>query len=162
MQIEHYIPQHDQQGNYNEELSVDFHNMLAVCPGGKSARVVSYDILTCDQHKGNQTLAVDPRSKYSVDKIQYKKDGTIYSTDSDINHDLNEVLNLNCNASLLPQNRKSTLDRFLKSLMIKYGDRQITKSEWKKLRSKYSASDENGLLYEYVGIIYSYIDQKYL
>ena len=161
MQVEHYIPQHDQQGNYNEALSVDFYNMLAVCPGRKNTPNASYNVLTCDQHKGNQILTVDPRNEYSVGKIKYDKAGIIYSTDSNIDYDLNVVLNLNCDMSQLPRNRKSMLDRFLTSIRKKYSGKEITKAEWKKLRDKYAtATDRDGLLPEFIGIVLRYIDQK--
>lgn len=109
MQIEHYIPQHPTNREYAPALSIDYHNMLAVCTGNKgSAR--GFDQLTCDQHRGNRPLAVNPLDMISIEKIKYKSDGTIYSDDANVELDLNEALNLNCSTALLKQNRKAALD----------------------------------------------------
>lgn len=92
-------------------LSVDYHNMLGVCPGGKGQATRGYADMTCDQHRGNTLLTVDPLNLHSVKKIRYRPNGIIYSNDPDINSDLNDILNLNCNAAKLPMNRKAVLDQ---------------------------------------------------
>ncbi|MFR2594803.1 MAG: hypothetical protein ACLTAS_14870 [Butyribacter sp.] len=72
---------------------------------------------TCDAHRGNTELThrgnteltVNPFDEMSVRKIKYKADGRIYSDDVDINKDVTETLNLNCEALSLPQTRKNVL-----------------------------------------------------
>ena len=157
MQIEHYIPQHGPDGSANTLLSVDYHNMLGVCPGGKGQATRGYADMTCDQHRGNTLLTVDPLNLHSVKKIRYRPNGIIYSNDPDINSDLNDILNLNCNAAKLPMNRKAILDQFLKELKSEYHNRSITKRNWEKMLAHYQNSDP---LIPFVGIIIEFIDRK--
>ena len=91
MKIEHWISQKSEEGD-GEEKALDFHNMLGVCTGYMSS---PYEDQTCDTHRGNIKLEVDPRSQESVAQIAYRADGTIYSENVLINRDLNETLNLN-------------------------------------------------------------------
>ena len=58
----------------------------------------------------------------SVRKIKYKADGSIYSDDADINKDITETLNLNCEAVSLPKTRKRVLmqDAFIRELERTY------------------------------------------
>ena len=50
MQIEHYIAQSSETGKQDPLLSIDYRNMLGVCPGGKDRGAHHFDDLTCDQH----------------------------------------------------------------------------------------------------------------
>lgn len=159
MQIEHYIPQHDQQGNYTAALSIDYNNMLGVCQGGKDYDAEKYEELICDQHRGNEKLVVDPRSKSSVSQIKYDHKGFIYSDNADINHDLNVTLNLNC--AHLPSNRRTRLEQFQETLRKKYPGKTITNDLWKKYLNMYLAGNEQGLMAEYAGIIIKYIESKF-
>lgn len=159
MQIEHYIPQHDEEGNYLSELSIDYHNMLGVCPGGKGTAGYKRNDLTCDQHRGNVLMTVDPLKRDSVEKIKYSSNGTIYSDDPDINKDLDQVLNLNCTAARLKENRKAALDSFRASLHRKYGTATISTREWEKLRSHYY-NGKNDSRVEYAGMFIYFIEKK--
>ena len=60
---------------------------------------------TCDAHRGNIPLTVDPRDIYSIRKIRYTLDGYITSNDKGIRTDVEDTLNLNCKASSLPENK---------------------------------------------------------
>ena len=160
MQIEHYIPQHDQQGNYTDTLSIDYNNMLGVCPGGKDYDAKEYEEFICDQHRGNEKLVVDPRSKSSVSKIKYNHKGFIYSDDADINHDLNVTLNLNCTKAHLPNNRLARLEQFREMLRRKYPGKTITNDLWEKYLNMYLAGNKQGLMGEYAGIVIKYIEGK--
>ena len=157
MQIEHYIPQHGPDGSENTLLSVDYHNMLGVCPGGKGQAARGHADMTCDQHRGNTLLTVDPLNLHSIKKIRYRSDGTIFSNDPIINSDLNDVLNLNCKAAKLPMNRKAVLDQFFIKLKSKYPNKSISKRNWEKMLEHYQNSDP---LIPFVGIIIEFIYRK--
>lgn len=105
MKIEHWISQKSEEGD-GEEKALDFHNMLGVCTGYMSS---PHEDQTCDTHRGNIKLEVDPRSQESVAQIAYRADGTIYSENVLINRDLNETLNLNCERAYLKANRKAAI-----------------------------------------------------
>ena len=105
MKIEHWISQKSEEGD-GEEKALDFHNMLGVCTGYMSS---PHEDQTCDTHRGNIKLEVDPRSQESVAQIAYRADGTIYSENVLINRDLNETLNLNCERAYLKANREAAI-----------------------------------------------------
>ena len=77
IQIEHYIAQNPEYGDYDAALTIDYNNMLGVCTGNKFG-TGARERLTCDQHRGNAKLTVDPRNEASVAKIKYKTDGLPY------------------------------------------------------------------------------------
>ena len=160
MQIEHYIPQHSEEGEYRSELSIDYHNMLGVCPGGKGPTASRKNDLTCDQHRGNVSLTVDPLKRDSVEKIKYSTDGKIYSDDPDIDKDLDQTLNLNCVSARLKENRKAAMDKFTAIIMKEHGKKPLSKNEWNKLKSHYYDGDKDGNRIEYAGIILYTIEKK--
>lgn len=90
--IEHYLPQSDDNGK-----SLDYENMLGVCDGGQTRedRKKGRASLTCDAHRKNQPMKVDPRDKKSMDSIYYDENCSVCSKDKDIDRDLNDALNLN-------------------------------------------------------------------
>ena len=152
MKIEHYKPQSVMPV---EELN--YFNMLAVCKGNEGNE---FDALTCDSHKGNECINVNPLDNISIDKITYKDDGTIYSKDSFIDSDLNNTLNLNCNAANLKINRRNIL-RLAKEQMYK----SKQKGEWSKtyLEKEYKLWTESkldGSKKEYSGIVLEYIKNR--
>ena len=96
--IEHWIPQNGEfyadkysQGDC-DRLAIDYRNMLGVCPGGKG-RV--YKHTTCDCHRGNARITVDPQQQWMVDSLQYGRDGAITSTIGAIEKDISAALHLN-------------------------------------------------------------------
>lgn len=158
MQIEHYNAQNPDDGSYDAAQTINFQNMLGVCPGGKHM-VHAYKDLTCDQHRKNIPLTVNPLNEGSVAQIQYRTNGEIYSDDPEINKDLCETLNLNCAASKLKENRKSALDALKKWVQKEYGKKSIPASEWQRILTQYCAP-RSGAKKEYVGIIELYLKKK--
>lgn len=156
--IEHYIPQNPLNAENDSNSSIDYYNMLAVC-GGNTDRAVGSSELTCDKHRGNLPLTVDPREKYSIEKICYKDDGTIYSLDQEINKDLDKTLNLNCEARLFKQNRKSVLDAVKKEILRKAMGKLITKQQLEKMLDKLQVKD-NGQYKPFSGIAIWYLRKK--
>lgn len=97
--IEHYLPQ-----STAPDMTLDYRNLLAVCNNGRN---VSGMVRHCDVTRGNRELHTDPRKKEDIDKIAYKRNGLILSEDTDIDRDLNVILNLN--NETLKHNRRAAL-----------------------------------------------------
>lgn len=125
--IEHIIPQRDINGTRHDKESLDYGNMLAVCNGGmpSDGRHVTPSVLTCDKHRGNAPMTVNPLKPHTLSSIKYRGNGVIYSTDSQVDHDLNETLNLN--SELAPQRfgRKAVIDEVNAYLTREFKSRGI-------------------------------------
>lgn len=98
-------------------LQLDYANMLGACrggqkQGGKSPREKQH----CDTRKGDDEIcfcltdSAHPIERY----IQFLGDGRIQSSNPGIEHDINEVLNLNL--THLKENRKAVLKAFQQRL----------------------------------------------
>jgi len=147
--IEHYIAQH--QNGEGLDLALDFSNMLGVCQGNYR---MPFNQNTCDKHKGNTALTVDPRVEASVGTIRYSSNGRIESTSAEINRDLDETLNLNIHS--LISNRKAALDNLKEKLLVKKKE-----GEWRSIALKYARSfREKEEKNEYVGILLWYLESK--
>ncbi|GAB6168828.1 hypothetical protein JCM1393_12880 [Clostridium carnis] len=120
MKIEHYVT----QSSSDDKEALEYNNMLGVCLGNTDIKT-KYENLTCDSHRGNAQLTVNPFLKASIDLIKYSENGEIYSENSDINKDLNETLNLNCDQALLKVNRARVLKElkniFMDNKRVEYG-----------------------------------------
>ena len=85
--------------------------MLAVCDGGSDS---GQPDRTCDAARNagrnkDVPLKVDPLNPGSIAQVRYRNDGTVWSEDSDINRDLDKLLNLNSRAFSLKENRRRAL-----------------------------------------------------
>ena len=133
--------------------------MLGVCYGNSLARGVKPEDKTCDAHRGNTELTVNPFDELSVRKIKYKTDGRIYSDDADINKDVTETLNLNCEAVSLPETRIRVLmeekSRIMRKCKGKSQDAFI-----RELERTYEGLVQKRNLTPYCGIIISWIESK--
>lgn len=158
LQIEHYIPQHPQDEDYDPVLSIDYHNMLAVCFGNKKQAGV-FENLTCDQHRRNTPLTVNPLDRTSIDKIKYKTDGTIYSDDPDIEKDLDDILNLNCPASYLKENRKAALDEIKKVLYKRFPRKKVPKQQLERMLTHFQELHD-GKYVAFAGIVIWYLKRQ--
>lgn len=92
----------------DERATLDYRIILGFCYGNEGHPKREQ---TCDAHRGNENLTVDPFNESSISLIKYQSDGTIYSDDVDINKDLDITLNLNYNGPgvYLKENRKEAL-----------------------------------------------------
>lgn len=156
LQIEHYIAQNPEDRDYDADLTIDYNNMLGVCSGNKYG-TGTRERLTCDQHRGNTKLTVDPRSATSVAKIKYKSDGTVCSDDADIQKDLDITLNLNCPAARLKENRKSALDALKKDMQKNFPGKQATKSYLEKRLTHFQKASVKP---EFAGILIWYLKRQ--
>ena len=138
-----------------EEKALDFHNMLGVCTGYMSS---PHEDQTCDTHRGNIKLEVDPRSQESVAQIAYRADGTIYSENVLINRDLNETLNLNCERAYLKANRKAAI-----TALQKFCLRQRQNGTWDitvlKKAEQYFGQEKEGMKRPYLGATLFFINR---
>lgn len=108
MKIEHWRSQDEYP-----DLQLDYNNLLGACEGGQSFQK---HLQHCDTKKGNTRLTINPLDnlKNCEDLIKYLSNGRIYSDDTTINNELNEVLSLNMQT--LVNNRKVILDTLLEQL----------------------------------------------
>ena len=160
VRIEHCRPRHSQdEQEYDKKATLDFKWMLGVCYGNSLVRGVKPEDKTCDAHRGNTELTVNPFDELSVRKIKYKTDGSIYSDDADINKDVTETLNLNCEAVSLPETRKRVLmeekSRIMRKCKGKSQDAFI-----REIERTYEGLVQKRNLTPYCGIIISWIESK--
>lgn len=117
--IEHWKP----QSKTSNDMALNYRNMLAVCSGNRGCG--SEKDMTCDAKRGNTPLTVNPLKASTLLSISYQSDGTIFSSDSNINADLNTTLNLNCSSVGLVENRRVALQTMQKELSKKHSKGDI-------------------------------------
>lgn len=99
--IEHLVPQHPDSELGDDALSLSYANMVAVCDGREG--------LTCDKHRGNASMKVDPTKPHTLESIKYLRDGTIDADDEAVRHDLQETLGLNDSRTYLRSSRHAAM-----------------------------------------------------
>ena len=112
--IEHILPQHE-QGVHHVDSSVDYRNILAVCDGHAGGAET-----TCDKHRGNSVLTVNPLKPETLTSIRYGSDGRIYADNESVNNDLDVTLNLNAPGTSLRENRKAVMDGINQALINRF------------------------------------------
>ena len=125
VRIEHYLERNPKDKEYDAASTLDYKNMLGVCYGNSLQQGTKEEDKTCDAHRGNKLLTVNPYDLTSIRKIFYTSDGYIASDDENINIDVNDTLNLNCKARSLPQNRKAVLIQAKKEVSKSVGKGKI-------------------------------------
>ena len=155
MQIEHYNAQHPIDEPYDVSSTIDYGNMLGVCQANAGT---PFKIQTCEQHRGNTSLTINPLKQSTITEIKYVSNGHIKSDVHAINQDLNQTLNLNCSESLLPKNRKAALDALKKSLYRDYKEKALPVKD-RKERILDLKNHNNGNLNEFVGILIWYLEK---
>ena len=146
MKIEHW----QCQENYADR-QLDYSNLLGGCKGGEGKPL---KLQHCDTRKRNLDLSKNPAdSSHNVEQhILYDADGTIRSTDSVFDTEINEVLNLNL--PVLRNNRKAVLRKFIQA-MPKHGD-------WNNnlLEKKVAQLNENQVLEPYCQVVVYWIGKR--
>ncbi|MDE5814237.1 MAG: hypothetical protein K2H72_08130, partial [Muribaculaceae bacterium] len=140
------------QSTLTREQAMDYGNMVICCPGASTS--TSESECHCDRHKGEKPISFTPLDKNFINTITYKTDGSICSTNSDYNKELNEILNLN--AAILKANRKAVRKQLINSL----GKKDWKKGDLEKLIKVYSEKDRDGKKKEYCGVVLSYLTKK--
>jgi len=146
--IEHIIP----QSSLTREEAMDYGNMVICCPGAITS--TSEKLCHCDRHKGESPISFSPLDENFISTLSYSGDGTIKSSDSTYDRELNDVLNLNI--GILKANRNAVR----KELLGSFGKRKIRKSDLEKILHVYSSKDAEGKRKEYCGVVINYITKK--
>lgn len=158
--IEHCRPRHPHgEIEHDKKSTLDFKWMLGVCYGNSLTKGVKHDDTTCDAHRGNTELAVNPFDEQSIRKIKYRSDGSIYSDDEEINKDVTETLNLNCEAVSLPATRKKVLQEEQRRIMRKCKGKS-QEVFIRELERTYESLVRERNLTPYCGIIISWLENK--
>lgn len=148
-QIEHYLPR--RPDGVHQDTDLLYSNMLGVCQGNKGSPPKNQ---TCDTHRGNKPLTVNPVEKHTIDTIAYKPNGQIYSANPAINIDLQCTLNLNFSG--LCDLRMQTLNSLKRELIKRKSD-----GSWEKIARSYRDKlVAKAVKDEYVGILIWYLNQK--
>lgn len=159
--IAHIFPQNpvldeDKQKVEKENLDLDYRNMLAACDGGKGQ---PSRLQHCDTKQGNAILKINPADsiKNCENLIAYRASGEIYSDNSDINYDLQEVLNLNLET--IKKARKEAYDEIMKRLNSEYPNKSFTKIILEKKIAEYSQR-EDGKYRPYCQYVIYFLQKK--
>ena len=151
--IEHWFPRNPDSGeDYGQGL--DYRNMLAVCSGIRGCG--DERNLTCDAKRGNDKLTVNPCNSKTLHSITYSHNGKIKSTDTRIDEDLNERLNLNSEVVSLPENRKQVLDALIMNIKEKHPAGDIKPYCRRKLEQIKSMDDDK---IPFVGILIWWLEK---
>lgn len=157
MKIEHWKA----QSSLTEETQkLDFGIMLGVCDGCRDE--VEYKYTTCDTHRKDVELYVNPLDKRMMDTIKYDRNGYIHSKDKRIEHDLADTLNLNCEQapSRIVANRRAVYKECKQRLSVLHSKGKWNVSNLKKLLQEYEQFDD-GKRKAYAGVAL-YLIRKYL
>lgn len=158
--IEHCRPRHPcDEVEHDKMATLSFKWMLGVCYGNSLTKGVKPEDTTCDAHRGNTELTINPFDEVSVRKIKYKADGSIYSDDMEINKDVTETLNLNCKAVSLPETRQKVLMVEKNRIMKKCGEKSRDVFI-RELRRTYESLVQERNLTPYCGIIISWLESE--
>lgn len=151
MKIEHW----EAQSTTSEANKLNYRNMLGVCMGdwdGKGG-------VSCDAHRGNTPLTVNPLRLSSIQKLSYHEHtGEIYSADLEINKDLDKTLNLN--VQRLKENRKSALIACKNTLIRKKKQGTWNRALIQEQIDKYSRTNKYGKKEIYAGIVLWYLQKR--
>ena len=155
--IEHIKP----QNICSRMEKLDYHNMLAVCPGNGTA--TNDADKHCDKKRGSLRRELQPFLRLDVFKqgfsslIQYSSHGTVFSSDDALNEDINLRLNLNCKAALLEKNRAAALQAYYANVNKRLGGKAAPKGFFESEREKLIGQKRK---LPYLGVILFWLDKK--
>ena len=142
----------------NDYKSLNYKHMLGVC---KLNRECSKKHQTCDAHRDDECLTVNPWDAASISLIEYNTgSGMIFSHDHDINMDLDITLNLNCTEAKLPQGRKDAFVAMKSFIYKKHKQGTWNTTYLNKIKENYASKDENGKYKPYVGILLWWLNRR--
>ncbi len=150
MKIEHFKCQED-----NPQYQLQYWNMLGACKGNEGQPL---KLQHCDTFKGQKRLSFNPATKISdIHRIiWYGNDGSINSTNTTLNTEINSVLNLN--VSILKRNRKAALDGF-KETLARYNGR-VTKAILQRWLNEWKGTQNQEKLKPYCMVVVYYIEKR--
>ena len=145
--IEHIIGQNyiDNDSNkIGKEEDTNYNNMLAVCCGNFCKGKTHCDSSRSKYQADRPLLNISPLNEQQMKNIKFSQSGVIYykniDEETDINFDLNKVLNLNCENI---KNSREKIIRVIKRLLSKHKfDKKFAKKEleyWEQRNGSYKA-----------------------
>lgn len=144
--IEHFKPQ-----TKFRDVQIDYQNLFIACSGGEGK---SGKEQYCDSFKGEDELESINLLSSIESCIKYSKLGEITSTDSKIDKELNNILNLN--NKILKNNRKQSYQRLIQNMNKRGWTSQIIKHDI----GKYKGMDSNNKHYEFCEMIVYFLIKK--
>lgn len=159
VRIEHYAARNPDGGSYDAASTLNYKHMLGVCHGNSFWPGIKEEDKTCDAHRGNKLLTVNPYDLTSIRKIRYTSEGYIFSEDEDVDEDVNKILNLNCKARSLPENRKAVLTQTKQEIMRLCG-KKSHQFYLDVLMRYYKRYTEQKVLIPYCGIIIEWLEKE--
>lgn len=158
IRVEHIL---SRKNHPDEEHVFGYNNLVACCTGaiGMSAdsENLSANNFHCDRKKCEQDVSFNLFSESFIETLSYNsKDGTIKSSNTQYNKEINEILNLNhCQ---LKRNRFEALRGVITQLSkIKSN---WTKSNIEKVLAIWNEKDQDGYYKPYCGIVIWYLKKK--
>ncbi|EDN69751.1 conserved hypothetical protein [Beggiatoa sp. PS] len=154
MKIEHHKPQ-----TKYPKLQLDYQNLLASCKGNDGGP--KHLPRHCDTSKADQEITLNPvdKLKNCEPLIKYRTNGQIYSDDLVINHELNDILNLN--TPTLINCRKAIRLQVIKELTkIKGKNAAWPPTKIKKIIEKHKDKDETGQYIPYCQVVIYFLKKK--
>jgi uncharacterized protein (TIGR02646 family) len=146
MKIEHWAPQNGARDN-----DLDWSNLLGACLGNQDGRSQPAGDRHCDTAKGENTISIRPTDGSCDSLVEYKRDGTVFSSAPHVQKDLDETLNLN--VKRLRDGRKVALKEYLDKLARQNGGawpRPILEKELARLREAVPRIPYDGILISYL------------
>ena len=125
--------EHLKDQSTNRKLQIDYQNLFIACKGNEGQPSKHQH---CDSFKGAKNIDyLDLLSNIENDIKYQPSDGTISSDNTDIDMEINEVLNLN--VRILKRNRKQAVKEFLMVLKKRLGTGKWGKNALKKEVDRY-------------------------
>lgn len=150
IRIEHWIPQSN-----NINLALDYNNMFGVCQGKDTKK---NEFNHCEQIRGDNNLTINPTNNTHITTIIYAKDGTIASSNTNINDDLNSTLNLNIQT--LKENRSAIIKSIEKAIKITFKNSKVSKQFIEKKLDFYKNKNAKKEFNEYCGVAIYFLEKK--
>ncbi len=142
--IEHLKSRHE-----HPDLQLDYNNMVVCCPGFINGNP------HCDKSKDRASVTFSLFDNLFPNTIRYSiKNGTIISTNTTWNNEINDILNLN--NAMLAYNRKYVLD----GIKVVIDNKKWKKAKIEEKLEEWAKFDKNGKLKPYCGIVIWYLKKK--
>jgi hypothetical protein len=131
--------------------------LLGSCQGnrGKPQRIQH-----CNARKGYKEITLNPadHQRNCEDSIKYGSDGKIYSDDTTINHELDNILNLN--NQTLKTNRKKVLETIIDELNKMFPGKTWSKEFLRKKLNEWQNKNNKGQYNEYCQFVIDYLSKR--
>lgn len=149
--IEHIKPRKISMAEGRQEETLSYTNMILCCNGD----IDGNGHFHCDRSKEDKEICFTPFDNAVIDTLSYSsKDGSIKSSNSSVDYDLRNILNLN--HPRLAANRLAVI----KGLVNVMGKGIWKKSDLHQKILYYSSRNADGVLKEYCGVIIWYLNKK--